>query len=90
MTIQVSIAEAQAELTDLIARAEAGEAIIIARDGVPVVVIHPAPQQHAVRRAGFLADGVDLSSWNPDDALDEDDPRDWGLEEDDPAPALAR
>ena len=37
----VSIREANAHLSDLIARAETGEDVIIARDGVPVARIVP-------------------------------------------------
>ncbi len=47
MTIQINIARAKAELSELIALAEAGEEVIIARDGVPVVTLtprNPAPR----------------------------------------------
>jgi prevent-host-death family protein len=61
MTIQMNIAEAKAKLSELIAKAEAGEEVVIARDGVPAVVLRPAndharvtPEQ-ARRRIGFLA-----------------------------------
>lgn len=38
----MNIAEAKAKLSELIARAEAGEEVVIARDGKPVVVLTPA------------------------------------------------
>ncbi len=41
MTIQMNIAEAKAKLSELIARAEAGEQVLIARDGQPVVALAP-------------------------------------------------
>ena len=41
MTIQINIARAKAELSELIALAEAGEEVIIARDGIPVVTLTP-------------------------------------------------
>ena len=41
MTIQVNIAEAKAKLSELIARAEAGEEVVIARHGRPVVTLAP-------------------------------------------------
>ena len=41
MTIQMNIAEAKAKLSELVARAEAGEEVVIARDGKPVVVLTP-------------------------------------------------
>jgi antitoxin (DNA-binding transcriptional repressor) of toxin-antitoxin stability system len=39
MTIQVNIAEAKAKLSELIARAEAGEHVVIARHGKPIVAL---------------------------------------------------
>ena len=41
MTIQMNVAEAKAKLSELVARAEAGEEVIIARDGKPVVTLTP-------------------------------------------------
>ena len=41
MTIQVNVAEAKAKLSELLARAEAGEEVIIARHGKPVVTLTP-------------------------------------------------
>lgn len=53
MTIQVNIAEAKAKLSDLIARAEAGEEVIIARGGKPAVTLRPAHRPK--RQLGVLA-----------------------------------
>jgi prevent-host-death family protein len=54
MTVQMNIAEAKAKLSELIARAEAGEEVIIARDGKPVVSLIPRgfPGRHGARRLG--------------------------------------
>jgi prevent-host-death family protein len=41
ITVQMNIAEAKAKLSELVARAEAGEEVIIARDGKPVVTLTP-------------------------------------------------
>jgi prevent-host-death family protein len=41
MTIQVNIAKAKATLSDLVARAEAGEKVVLARNGQPVAEITP-------------------------------------------------
>jgi prevent-host-death family protein len=41
MTIQMNIAEAKARLSELVARAEAGEEVIIARGGKPVATLAP-------------------------------------------------
>ena len=42
MSRTVDVGDAQAQLSDLIALAEAGENVIIVRDGVPVARIVPA------------------------------------------------
>jgi prevent-host-death family protein len=54
MTIQMNIAEAKAKLSELVARAEAGEEVIIARDGTPIVTLTPrgAPARSGTRRLG--------------------------------------
>ena len=39
MTIQVNIAKAKATLSDLVARAEAGEEVVLSRNGRPVARI---------------------------------------------------
>lgn len=39
MTIQMNIAEAKAKLSELVARAEAGEEVLIARGGKPIAQI---------------------------------------------------
>jgi prevent-host-death family protein len=44
MTIQVNIAQAKARLSELVARAEAGEEVIIARYGKPAVTLSPRPR----------------------------------------------
>jgi len=41
MSVQVNIAEAKAKLSELVARAEAGEEVVIARHGRPAVVLQP-------------------------------------------------
>lgn len=55
MSVQMNIAEAKAKLSELIARAEAGEEVVIARDGKPAVVLKPATAKPGARRLGFLA-----------------------------------
>jgi prevent-host-death family protein len=53
MAIQMNIAAAKARLSELVARAEAGEEVIIARDGKPVVTLAPqASPRPAKRRLG--------------------------------------
>jgi prevent-host-death family protein len=54
MPIQMNVAEAKAKLSELIARAEAGEEVVIARDGAPVVRLAPVAQAGG-QRLGFLA-----------------------------------
>ena len=43
MTIQVNIAEAKAKLSELVARAEKGEEVVIARHGKPIVTLTVKP-----------------------------------------------
>lgn len=51
MTIQMNIAEAKARLSELVARAEAGEEVVIARDGKPIVALTPrGPGRQGGRR----------------------------------------
>ena len=46
MTVMFNVAEAKAKLSELIARAEAGEEVVIARGGKAAVVLKPAiPEQ---------------------------------------------
>ena len=42
---QVNVHEAKTHLSRLLARAEAGEEIIIARDGKPIVKLVPVPER---------------------------------------------
>lgn len=53
MTIQVNIAEAKAKLSELVARAEAGEDVVIARHGKPVVTLTAKATPRA-QRPGLL------------------------------------
>ncbi len=52
MTIQVNIAEAKAKLSELVARAEAGEEVVIARHGKPAVTLTPS-QPKGRRKLGI-------------------------------------
>jgi prevent-host-death family protein len=79
--VKMNIAEAKAKLSELVARAEAGEEVIIARDGVPVALILPANDFAPGAKPqplGFLAHLGPLE--NPEAALDDEDESEWGLE----------
>ena len=72
MAVQMNIAEAKAKLSELVARAEAGEEVIIARDGKPAVVMRAANDQKAPeRRLGALAHTAGVweapDAWRPDE-----------------------
>ncbi len=57
MPIQTNIAEAKAKLPELIARAEASEQVVIARDGRPVVALAAVDAvASAPRRLGLWDD----------------------------------
>lgn len=55
MTVQVNIAKAKATLSELVARAEAGEEVVLSRDGKPVVTLTPIapPKAQARRKLGI-------------------------------------
>lgn len=55
MTIQVNIARAKATLSELVAIAEAGEEVVLARSGKPVAVIRAASSGRPHFRIGALA-----------------------------------
>jgi prevent-host-death family protein len=53
MTIQINIAEAKAKLSELVARAEAGEEVVLARAGRAVATIQPVRRpKEGKRRLG--------------------------------------
>ena len=68
----MNIAEAKAKLSELVARAEAGEEVVIARDGKPAVVLKPVtPATSELRPIGFLSHLGELweapDAWEPDE-----------------------
>ena len=52
MTVTVNLQEAQAHLSDLLKRVEAGERVVIARAGRPIAELRPA-RQPALVFGGF-------------------------------------
>jgi prevent-host-death family protein len=62
MTVQVNIAEAKARLSELVARAEAGEEVVLARNGKPIVTLtpHEAKPPAAARRPIGIWDHLGL------------------------------
>ena len=68
MTTIVSAAEAKATLSELLRRAEAGEEILVARNGHPVARLSPVRP----RVGGFMRGEVIINDedwWLPDDDL---------------------
>jgi prevent-host-death family protein len=64
MTIQVNVQEAKTRLSQILAQAENGEDVVIARDGTPIarlVPIGPPPP----RSVGFVAGSVQESFFEP-------------------------
>jgi prevent-host-death family protein len=51
MTVTVDIGEAKARLSELVARAEAGEEIVITRDNAPVALLTRLPRADDIRAA---------------------------------------
>jgi prevent-host-death family protein len=50
MTVQVNIAKAKATLSELVARAEAGEEVVLMRNGKPVATIQPTGNKPKAKR----------------------------------------
>lgn len=72
MSAQISIAKAKAGFAALVARAEAGEQIILTRNGRPVACLGPLPAKRPVvygdlAHLGPLADDLSL----PEDVIDD-------------------
>jgi prevent-host-death family protein len=71
MTAEVSIAQAKAGFAALVARAEAGEQIIVTRNGRPVACLGPLPAKKPVTygdlRGLWVADDLSL----PEDILED-------------------
>ena len=61
--MQVNVHQAKTRLSELLVAAEAGEEVVIARNGAPVVRLVPVTRATVVRNPGFA--GPDL--WMSDD-----------------------
>jgi|GEM_PF-172379 len=72
MSIQVNVAEAKAKLSELIARAEAGEEVVIARGGKPVVTLATPDRLKPKRRKRMLGVWAHLGLDIPASAFDPD------------------
>jgi prevent-host-death family protein len=77
----VTIHEAKTQLSKLIARAEAGEEIVIARGKEPVVKLTPVPKVKKRRAPGFLK-GVEIPDAFFFDPLPEEELRAWEGDDD--------
>lgn len=74
MTIQVNVQEAKTRLSQILAQAESGEDVVIARDGTPIVRLVPVTAPPP-RELGFLNGTVPESFFEP---LPEDELEHWG------------
>lgn len=76
--MRYSVREAKAKLSELIAKAEAGEEVVITRNGEPVVEVAKAKRKTGIDWEGFERVrkelGLDQREWEP-----------WPEEFDDPA-----
>lgn len=70
MMTEVGVHEAKTRLSALLRRVEAGEEVVVTRDGRAVARIVPAePVPPAIRRFGLLGAEVgDPGDWDPDDS----------------------
>jgi prevent-host-death family protein len=71
MSGQVSIADAKARFASLVSRAQAGEKIIVTRNGKPVACLGPLPEPEPVEFGDleglYLAEDLSI----PEDIIDE-------------------
>lgn len=74
MTIQVNVQEAKTRLSQILAQAESGEDVVIARDGTPIVRLVPVTAPPP-RELGFLSGSVPESFFDP---LPDDELEHWG------------
>jgi prevent-host-death family protein len=81
----VTIHQAKTQLSKLIARAEAGEEIVIARGKEPVVKLTPVVEKSAKRKPGYLRGQVDIPDSFFFDPLPEEELRLWEGSDDDPS-----
>lgn len=54
MTLQINIAEAKSRLSELAARAEAGEEVVLARAGKPILRLQPLAAPKRKRKHRFI------------------------------------
>jgi prevent-host-death family protein len=73
MTITVNVAEAKAQLSRLLEAALAGEDVVLARAGTPLVRLVPL-QEPPARTLGFLPMSMPVERFDP---LDGDDLAAW-------------
>jgi prevent-host-death family protein len=60
--VQINVFEAKTQLSRLLAAAEAGEEVIIARDGRPVVRLVPVRAERPVRQPGTLRGRIHIGA----------------------------
>jgi prevent-host-death family protein len=80
----VTIHQAKTQLSKLIARAEAGEEIVIARGREPVVRLEPVAGKSVRREPGFLKGAASIPDSFFFDPLPEEELRLWEGAGDDP------
>jgi len=71
--MQVNMHDAKTRLSELVAAAERGEEVLIARHGRPAVRLVPVVEQHSPVRLGILAGQIELAT-DFDDPLPEFEP----------------
>ena len=74
MTTQVNVQEAKTRLSQLLSQAEAGQEVVIARDGKPIVRLVPVTAAPP-RPVGFVRGSIGDTFFEP---LPEDELEHWG------------
>ncbi|MDN5748816.1 MAG: type II toxin-antitoxin system prevent-host-death family antitoxin [Pseudonocardia sp.] len=73
MTVQVNVQEAKTRLSQILAQAEAGEDVVVARDGAPIVRLVPVTSPPP-RPVGFVRGSVSDAFFEP---LPDDELKQW-------------
>ncbi len=74
LSATISIAQAKARFAALVGRAEAGEEIVVTRNGRPVARLGPLPQQRPIKYGDLKGTFLDEDLSLPEDVIGDFEP----------------